>query len=86
MLADPLVAAKFGLEFYAGVPLVVRDGTQIGVLCVLDFAARELSDAERTVLEDLAHMAMAEFETQLAAYLAARIADEPDLFEPISQL
>jgi len=77
VLADPAVAARFGLEFYAAVPLLVADGTELGLLCVLDFSARELSEAERAVLEDLARMAMAEFERQLAEYLKGMPSESP---------
>jgi serine/threonine protein kinase len=75
VLRDPLVAAQFGLEIYASVPLFVSDGTQIGVLCVLGFEPRQTTEAELTVLEDLARMAMSEFNGQLDEYFERRTAE-----------
>ncbi len=34
-LSNPLVASEFGLRFYAAVPLKVRDGHNLGTLCVI---------------------------------------------------
>lgn len=74
VLADPAVAAKFGLEFYVAVPLCVKDGTQLGLLCVLDYEKREIGASERATLEDLGAMAMAEFESRMRQYLAGKYA------------
>lgn len=74
VLADPQVARDFGLEFYAAVPLVAGDGTTIGLLTVLDFEKRELTDAERATLEDLAAMAMNELDSRIRQYLANKFA------------
>src|SRR3546814_18299967 len=37
---NPLVTAANGLRFYAGAPLILRDGTPIGALCAIDVVAR----------------------------------------------
>ena len=42
-LANPLVAGDFGLRFYVGVPLRTKDGFNLGTLCVIDRAPRQLS-------------------------------------------
>jgi serine/threonine protein kinase len=75
VLADPAVAKEFGLEFYVSVPLVVSDGTTIGLLTVLDFEKREITDSERATLEDLAAMAMTELDSRIRQYLAAKFAE-----------
>ncbi len=65
VLANPLVAGEFGLQFYAGVPLRTRDGHNLGTLCVIDFEPREISDDQVKTLEDLAALAMTELELRL---------------------
>jgi PAS domain S-box-containing protein len=51
----PMVTGGPRLRFYAGVPLVV-DAQKIGTLCVLDQRPRQLDDAQRAVLEQLAQL------------------------------
>ena len=74
ILADPAVAAQFGMEFYVAVPLRTTDGTELGLLCVLDYEKRELGAGERATLEDLSAMAMTEFELRLRQYLTGKYA------------
>ena len=45
------------LRFFAGAPLFDIQGEQAGVLCVLDFGSRELTDAQRIALQLLARHA-----------------------------
>ncbi|WP_390920921.1 GAF domain-containing protein [Neorhizobium turbinariae] len=47
-----------GIRFYAGAPLVTREGYCLGALCVLGTEPRKSSDAEITALKDLASMVM----------------------------
>jgi EAL domain-containing protein (putative c-di-GMP-specific phosphodiesterase class I)/GGDEF domain-containing protein len=58
--------AASGVRFYAGAPLLTRDGYCLGALCVLGTEPRAISDAERTGLADLASMVMAQIELQHA--------------------
>ena len=55
-----------GMRFYAGAPLVTREGFTLGAICVLDSKPRELEPAEIKVLSDLAEMVMAQVELQHA--------------------
>ena len=64
-LANPLVAGEFGLEFYAGVPLRTPDGYNLGTFCILDRKAREFSDEDTRMLEDLAAIVMNDLEMRL---------------------
>lgn len=48
-----LVTGDLGIRYYAGVPLIVN-GVAIGKLCVLDHQPRQLTDAQRDALNDLA--------------------------------
>lgn len=57
---NPLVTGDMQIRFYAGQPLVTRDGHAIGTVCVIDDAPREgLGERERAVLADLAETVMA---------------------------
>jgi EAL domain-containing protein (putative c-di-GMP-specific phosphodiesterase class I)/GGDEF domain-containing protein len=58
--------AADGVRFYAGAPLLTRDGYCLGALYVVGSAPRTISAAERTGLADLAAMVMAQIELQHA--------------------
>ena len=75
-LANPLVAGEFGLQFYAGAPLTTRDGYNLGTLCVIDQAPREISDQEVETLSDLASLVMDELELRRSARTAAELEAE----------
>lgn len=59
----PLVAGEPGIRFYAGRPLAGPNGKAVGVLCVVDQEPREVSEADRALLDDLGGWV----ETELAA-------------------
>ncbi len=69
-LANPLVAGSFGLQFYAAAPLKVKDGHNLGTLCIIDKQPRHLSDHEKQILQDLADILIDELELRLAARTA----------------
>ncbi|MBL6080727.1 EAL domain-containing protein [Belnapia sp. T18] len=58
--------ARSGIRFYAGAPLVTREGHGLGAMCVLGTEPREASAAEMQALGDLAAMVMAQIELQHA--------------------
>ncbi|MET0983144.1 MAG: GGDEF and EAL domain-containing protein [Telluria sp.] len=58
--------AASGVRFYAGAPLMTRDGHCLGAMCVLGTEPRTISASERTGLADLAAMVMAQIELQHA--------------------
>ena len=58
--------AHSGIRFYAGAPLVTRDGYTLGAMCVLGTEPRAISDQERSLLRDLAAMVMGQIEMQHA--------------------
>jgi EAL domain-containing protein (putative c-di-GMP-specific phosphodiesterase class I)/GGDEF domain-containing protein len=70
LLADPCYAdsplAARGVRFYAGAPLVTREGYGLGALCVLGTEPRTTSTAELAALRDLAAMVMAQIELEHA--------------------
>ena len=75
-LANPLVAGDFGLRFYAGAPLTTHDGYNLGTLCVIDHEPREVSDAEKALLSELAGVVMDELELRRSARLAVDAAEQ----------
>lgn len=58
--------AADGIRFYAGAPLVTSDGFALGAMCVLGTEPRQVTEAERHALQDLATMVMAQIELQHA--------------------
>lgn len=75
-LSNPLVAGEFGLKFYAGVPLALAGGHNMGTLCILDFKPRELSADETSSLQDLAGMVTSELALRLGSRQALQAATD----------
>lgn len=71
-LANPLVAGKFGLQFYAASPLRTPDGCRLGTLCIIDREPRLFSPRQAGLLQQLADIVMDEMELRLAALTAVR--------------
>ncbi|HEX8594799.1 MAG TPA: EAL domain-containing protein [Pseudomonas sp.] len=60
--ANELVTVQDGIRFYAGAPLLTRDGHALGSLCIIDKSPHQLSHAEILVLQDLAEMVISQIE------------------------
>lgn len=58
--------AASGIRFYAGAPLITRDGHSLGAMCVLGTEPRDITEQEETTLRDLAAMVMAQIDLQHA--------------------
>lgn len=58
--------AQLGLRFYAGAPLLTRDGYTLGTMCVLGYEPRSVTEDEIQTLCDLSAMVMAQIELQQA--------------------
>ena len=54
----PLVANQPMVRFYAGANLTTQDGLNVGTLCVLDVAPRELDNMQKAALKTLAKQVM----------------------------
>jgi diguanylate cyclase (GGDEF)-like protein len=50
---NPLVTSAPNIRFYAGYPLKIRGGLNIGTLCLLDEAPREMDEEEQLLFKDL---------------------------------
>ena len=70
---NPLVTGPPHIRFYAGAPLRTPEGLNMGTLCIMDTAPRELSAAEQATLTDLAVMVVDGMELRR---VAARLREE----------
>ena len=68
---NPYVAGAPFIRFYAGCPLGVPGGARLGSLCLIDFAPRQFSSEDVSLLRDLAGMV----EQEMAAVQLATIDD-----------
>jgi len=55
---NPQVKNKPGIKFYASKPLVTETGFPIGTLCVIDSEVKELSDEQKSLLDNLSRQVM----------------------------
>jgi two-component sensor histidine kinase len=78
MADNPLVTAKEGLRFYAGVLLVAENGLPLGTLCVLDYKPRQLTDLQRYALRVLGRQVMTQMELRRALKTADLLRSEVD--------
>lgn len=58
--------ANSGIRFYAGAPLLTREGYALGSMCILDTEPRQVSSDQLALLQDLAAMVMSQIELQHA--------------------
>jgi len=61
---NPLVTGDPHVRFYAGAPLATRDGHLLGTLCVIDHEPHTLTQEQKTALEILARLVIANIELQ----------------------
>ncbi len=64
---NPLVVGPPHIRFYAGVPLKMKDGANIGTLCAIDTKPCQLTDTEMSILSDLAQLVVDELELRQLA-------------------
>lgn len=54
---NPLVDGSPGIRFYAGAPIVLSDGSNVGTVCVIDRMPRKLDGQQKLALANLAVIA-----------------------------
>ena len=63
---NPYVTGFPGVRFYAGHPLILRNGCCVGTLCILDVRPRHFDNVGISILRDLSQFAIAELERSKA--------------------
>lgn len=72
--ANPFVQRESGIRFYAGAPLLSRDGFNLGTLSLLDSQPHDpLTTEQQATLVDLAAMVVDELELRLATHKIAQV-------------
>lgn len=61
---NPIVTGP-KMKFYAGAPIVDKNGMALGVLCILDKEVRQLNEIQKNRLQSLADMVMRQIESRL---------------------
>ncbi|MBE0469834.1 MAG: PAS domain S-box protein [Methyloprofundus sp.] len=82
---NPLVTGEAHIRFYAGAPLITRDGYAIGTLCIIDTQPRKLTDTQKTALLDMADAVMSELELHESYKLNCNYEAAQKLTQVISQ-
>lgn len=62
---NPLVTGSENIRFYAGTPLITKDGFPIGTLCAIDHMPRNLSPAQTTALQRLGRQVINQMELRI---------------------
>lgn len=70
------LAQKYGMRFYAGIPIVSSRGYALGTLCLIDEGARRFSSADLFALRDLGGQAAAELARRQSPRLSGCSASE----------
>lgn len=65
---SPYVTNNPNVVFYAGVPLIDKDGFALGTLCVLDNKTKKLNEFQEKALKTLSHQVMKLIELKKANY------------------
>lgn len=71
LLTNAVIAAEFGMRFYAAAPIITDDGVQIGTVCILDRVRREFLPDDRDKLTMIAEMVKKQMNKREAKKLCA---------------
>ena len=71
---NPLVTQAPHLRFYAGVPLIDRNGYALGTIAVVDTLPRAFSEAQRELLGDLSTLVITALENRRRANMLGHLA------------
>lgn len=65
-----------GLQFYAGAPIITKDGAAIGTVCIAGFAPKAFSAKEQRLLQQFSRLALKEMENRKAALDYTQLLEE----------
>jgi len=75
--SNPLVAGEPGIRFYAGTPLITREGHALGALCVVDTKPRsDFSEEQKHALHLLGRHLVAQIEIRYSSAFLAKALSE----------
>lgn len=60
---NPFVTGDPQIRFYAGMPILLRDGIALGTLCVIDYKQRVFTESDERLLRGLAEIVTARIES-----------------------
>ena len=69
---NPLVMSNPNIRFYAGAPLRLTNGANVGTLCVIDVQPHKLDEKQRAILASLAKAAVKALEARRALFEVQR--------------
>jgi PAS domain S-box-containing protein len=75
---NPLVTGEMSIRFYAGAPLVTKNGDALGTICVIDQKARQASPNEIAVLKALSRQVVSLIELRRQSLELATLNTELD--------
>jgi len=75
--SNPLVQGSPGIRFYAGTPLITREGHALGTLCIIDTKPRpQLAPEQKQTLHSLGRHIMAQIEVRHSSAFLAKVLKE----------
>ena len=82
---NPLVTGDPNIRFYAGATLKLKDGSNVGTLCVIDSKPKSLNEKQLEILECLATAAVKALETRRIREIEKELKENEQKFQQMIQ-